>query len=263
MSIPKNFSISADVAQFDNTLTQLFNGLKAQNLSLAPTFAFIDPFGFKGIPYSSVKQILSNPKSEVFINIMADFINRFVEHPDPNTRQHIIDLFGTDQALKIIAESPDRLVALRHLYQTQLQACAKYVRYFEMQDEHGRLIYYLFFATNHPLGYVKMKEAFWKVDTENGFHFSDATNPNQMILFSVDPSQDLAKLLANQFSRKRAKVFSVRQFVEEETAYIAKHMRSALKLLESQGLIQAQELKVGGGKRRRGTFSDNVVIMFK
>jgi hypothetical protein len=192
---------------------------------------------------------------------MAEFINRFVEHPAPETRQHIIDLFGTDQALEIIAKGGDRLEALRRLYQTQLQACAKYIRYFEMRDEQGRLIYYLFFASKHPLGFIKMKEAFWKVDPESGFHFSDATNPAQMILLSVDPSQDLVKLIEHQFSGKRTEVSIIQKFVEEETSYVAKHMRQALNIMEMEGKIKVDMLKSDGSKRSRG-FPENVIVTF-
>jgi len=151
MTIPSNFSIFTEISEFEKTVSQILRDLKSKNLNLAPTFAFIDPFGFKGIPFSLVKELLNNPKTEVFINIMADFINRFVEHPDANTRQHIVELFGSDQALELIANGGDRLETLRQLYQTQLQTCAKYVRYFEMKNEQGRLIYYLFFASKHPL----------------------------------------------------------------------------------------------------------------
>jgi three-Cys-motif partner protein len=261
MSIPANFSIFTLVSEFEQTTGQILSDLKSKNLNLAPTFAFVDPFGFKGVPYSLIKELLSNPKTEVFINIMAEFINRFVEHPAPETRQHIIDLFGTDQALEIIAKGGDRLEALRRLYQTQLQACAKYIRYFEMRDEQGRLIYYLFFASKHPLGFIKMKEAFWKVDPESGFHFSDATNPAQMILLSVDPSQDLVKLIEHQFSGKRTEVSIIQKFVEEETSYIAKHMRQALNIMEMEGKIKVDMLKSDGSKRSRG-FPENVIVTF-
>jgi len=261
MNIPSNFTIYAEVSEFEKTVGKILSDLRSKNLNLAPTFAFIDPFGFKGIPFALVKELLSNPKTEVFINIMADFINRFVEHPDANTRQHITDLFGTNQAHQIIANDGDRLEALKQLYQAQLETCAKYVRYFEMQDEHGRVIYYLFFASKHPLGFVKMKEAFWKVDQEGGFHFSDRTNRAQMILLSIDPSRDLVKIIEQKFSGKRAKVSTIQQFVEEETSYIAKHMRQALNIMESEGVISVEPLKSDGTKRTRG-FPDTVIINF-
>lgn len=262
MTIPSNFSIYTEVSKFEKTVSRILGDLKSNNFSLAPTFAFIDPFGFKGISFHLVKELLSNPKTEVFINIMADFINRFVEHPDINTRQHIVELFGSDQALEIIANGGNRLETLRQLYQTQLQTCAKYVRYFEMNNEQGRLIYYLFFASKHPLGFVKMKEAFWKVDPESGFHFSDKTNPAQMILLSVDPSRDLVTIIGQKFSEQRATVAQVKQFVEEETSYISKHMRKALTIMETEGKIQVDTLKLDSTKRRRGSFPDDALVLF-
>jgi three-Cys-motif partner protein len=262
MTIPSNFSIFTEVLEFEKTVSQILRDLKSKNLNLAPTFAFIDPFGFKGIPFSLVKELLNNPKTEVFINIMADFINRFVEHPDVNTQQHIVELFGGNQALELIANGGDRLETLRQLYQTQLQTCAKYVRYFEMKNEQGRLIYYLFFASKHPLGFVKMKEAFWKVDPESGFHFSDKTNPAQMILLSLDPSHDLVKIIGQKFSEQRATVSQIKQFVEEDTSYIGKHMRQALNIMETDGKIQVDALKLDGTKRRRGSFPDDARVTF-
>lgn len=261
MHIPANFSIYTEISEFEKTVGQILSDLKSKNLNLAPTFAFIDPFGFKGIPFSIVKELLRNPKTEVFINIMADFINRFVEHPDASTRQHIVDLFGTPQALQIIANDNNRLGALRQLYQAQLQTCAKFVRYFEMQDEQGRVIYYLFFASQHPLGFVKMKEAFWKIDPESGFHFSDKTNPAQLILLSLDPSMDLIKILERKFSGQRTIVSQIQKFVDEETSYISKHMRQALKIMETEGKINVESLKSDGTKRTRG-FPEKVIINF-
>jgi three-Cys-motif partner protein len=261
MNIPSNFTIHAEVSEFEKTVSKILSDVRSQNLNLAPTFAFIDPFGFKGTPFSLVKELLNNPKTEVFINIMADFINRFVEHPDANTRQHIVDLFGTSQALQAIANGGNRLEALKHLYQSQLETCAKYVRYFEMQDEHGRVIYYLFFASKHPLGFVKMKEAFWKVDPQSGFNFSDKTNPNQMILLSVDPSHDLVKIIQKKFSGKRIKVSAIQQFVEEETSFIAKHMRQALSSMEIERQISVEPIKSDGMKRTRG-FPETVFVNF-
>jgi three-Cys-motif partner protein len=120
---------------------------------------------------------------------MADSINRFVDHPSTKVKNQIVDLFGTTQVLQILNTGKNGLSQLRALYQAQLEQCAKYVRYFEMRNEDNRIIYYLFFATNNRLGHVKMKEAFWKVDSSAGFHFSDATNANQLVLFEEDPSK--------------------------------------------------------------------------
>jgi hypothetical protein len=56
-----------------------------------------------------------------------------------------------------------------------------------MRDYNGRLVYYLFFASNNSTGHLKMKEAMWKVDPKGDFTFSDST-PNQTLLFNLNPS---------------------------------------------------------------------------
>jgi len=198
-TIPNNFQTFPVTGLFENELKNLLDELEKRGQCLAPTFGFIDPFGFKGLPFELVGRLLKNPKTEVFITIMIDFINRFLEHPDRQTKQHIVSLFDTPSVLDIAQLPGDRVTALRILYQEQLQKCAKYVRYFEMRDNRDRIIYYLFFATNHRLGHAKMKEAFWRVDTSSGFRFSDHTDPNQLILFELDTSEDLVKDLVPHF----------------------------------------------------------------
>lgn len=133
---------------------------------------------------------------------MVNSINRFLEHPDPITQNHIVELFGTDEALNIATTSTNRMSDLRMLYQQQLLSSAKYVRYFEMRNNYNLPIYYLFFAGNHPLGHKKVKEAFWRVDKSSGFCFSDATNPNQLVLFELDETPKLANDIQNSFRGK-------------------------------------------------------------
>lgn len=262
IDLPKNFSVNSVAGEFEEKLRSLLIGLNEMGSQLAPTFAFIDPFGFKGLPFELICELIINPKTEVFISFMADSINRFLEHPDPKIRNDIVDVVGTTEALKIAQMDEQRIEALRFLYQKQLQKNAKFVRYFEMRNEHNRLIYYLFFATNHPLGHLKMKEAFWKVDDSSGFRFSDATNPNQLVLFNITEIPTLLKELQKEFSGEKLSVNKISEFVENETSFLPKHMRSVLKDLESQQKINVDEIKLDGRRRRSGTFPENTVVHF-
>jgi hypothetical protein len=124
----------------------------------------------------------------VLVTVMADSINRWLEHPVEKIKANIIETFGTDEATKIAEETGDRVNELKNLYHRQLNKAAKFVRYFEMRDYDGRLVYYLFFASNNALGHLKMKEAMWKVDPMGAFTFSDSTDPNQTLLFDLNPS---------------------------------------------------------------------------
>ncbi len=260
--LPPNFHVYTENSEFEKSLASILDILADDGLILAPTFVFIDPFGWKGIPFDIVCRLLKNQRTEVFINVMVDSINRFVEHPNPIDRQHIRSLFGvSEERIEMALQSSDRLDAFRQLYQEQLQSCAKFVRYFEMRDSRNKIIYDLFFASNHPLGHSKMKEAFWKVDEQNGYTFSDCTNSNQPVLFEIDPSEDLAKSIQHYYSGKVVLAEDVISFVENETPYIAKHARSALQILERKSIIKVEQTKKDGSKRTRG-FPEGVIIQF-
>src|SRR5207302_8280227 len=125
-----------------------------------------------------------------------------------------------------------------------LKKVAQFVRYFEMRDRSGRVVYYLFFATNNSLGHVKMKESMWKVDPLGDFRFSDGTNPDQQVLFSEPPTAGLASDLKSHFRGKRQmQVANVEEYVQNDTAYLRKHMGDALKLLEKAGDLAVADTK--------------------
>ncbi len=151
--------------------------------------------------------------------------------------------------------------ALRGLYQKQLEQHAKYVRYFEMRNSDNRVIYDLFFAGNHPLGHLRMKEAFWRVDPTSGFRFSDATNRNQLILFEADPSEALAPELKARFKGTERLAQEIIGFVENDTAYLTKHAKKALTLLEGAQEIEVFPFKTDGTRRTRG-FASGTIIRF-
>jgi hypothetical protein len=259
---PPNFNIIIEHNQFENTLTNILDRIEADREILPPTFAFIDPFGFKGAPYSIIQRLLTNSKTEIFINIMVDSINRFLEHPDPKITQHIVDLFGTTKVLQIINKEGTRIEELIRLYHEQLLKIAKFVRFFKMSDNNNRTIYCLFFATNNRLGHLKMKESFWSVDPTSGFKFSDATNPNQLILFESDYSSELAELIMGEFADQKINAEKVRLFVEDHTPFTKSHMKKALVYMENNKSILVDPLKENGNKRMKNTFPDDVVITF-
>lgn len=190
---------------------------------------------------------------------MVDAMNRFLEHPEDKVVQHIVDAFGTNEAVQIAKGSGDRVSKLRELYQSKLQQAAKYVRYFEMRDRQNCPQYYLFFATNNDLGHLKMKEAMWKVDPDGDFRFSDATNPNQLVLFEADTTPTLVVELRKEFCGKgQVTGFAVRTFVENKTAYLKKHMTAALKQEEEASGVRVEPLKTAGKKRRAHSYPDEV-----
>ena len=234
---------------------------------LPPTFAFIDPFGWAGAPFSIVQEIMSNRSCEVLVTFMYEEINRFLGHKDQV--ENFDAFFGTgDWKAGVKLKGPRRRIRFLHdLYARQLReaANAKYVRSFEMKNKRDGVDYYLFHATNSFIGLKRMKEAMWKVDESGEFSFSDATNPNQHVLFAKSPNFDeLERQLFEQFGGKTASVKEIEKFVVEKTAFRETHYKlQILRRLElaSPPLIEAINPPLN---RKRGTYGNETLeLRFK
>jgi three-Cys-motif partner protein len=260
LKLSGRFHVTIQQGTFAENLTSILNGLGP----VAPTFALIDPFGFAGIPYALIRRLLGKNKSEVLITFMVDSMNRWLTHKNEEIRGHITEAFGTEDALKIAFGNGDRAGALKDLYQRQLREAAKFVRYFEMRDHDNRVVYYLFFASNNAKGHLKMKEAMWKVDPHGDFKFSDATNPAQTLLFSSPSSSPLADDITAKFQGVgQLRVEQVENYVNDETAYLGRHMREALAQLEAAGKLSVAATKADGKKRQGKTFPKDVLVTFR
>lgn len=221
-----------------------------------PIFAFIDPFGWKGVPFSVVREIMSYPSCEVFVTFMYEEINRFIGLSDQ--RENFDSLFGTgdwrDGAE--LSDARERNRFFHGLYQKQLRDAAKYVRSFEMRNERDVVDYYLFYATNNVLGLKKMKEAMWKVNEAGEFRFSDATDPNQAVLFEASPNfGTLRHQILERFGGCEATVEKIEEFVLAETAFRETHYKRVLKSLERDRPPKIEVIDPPPG-RRTGTYRD-------
>ncbi len=258
--IPSNFQIKVDGSRtFEEAFSEFSSYYMDRGRSLPPTFAFIDPFGWTGVPFSVLQFILGQPSCEVLVTFMYEEINRFIAHPDQIA--NFDSFFGTADWREGVALTlpRERNRFLHDLYVRQLRASAKakYVRSFQMQNAAGATDYYLFYATNSLIGLGKMKEAMWKVDSSGDFMFSDATDPNQSVLFSGSPRFEyLEKLILAKFKDREATVGKIEEFVLAETPYRETHYkRQILRPLECREPTRIQVLN-GPATRHRGTFAD-------
>jgi three-Cys-motif partner protein len=260
VQLPNNFSVKVAGGQtFESAFQELLDFYRGKRRPLPPTFAFIDPFGWAGVPFSVVREILGHPSCEVLVTFMYEEINRFIGHPHQVSNFDVF--FGTTRWREGLglADPRARNRFLHDLYLEQLRSDANvaHARSFEMRNERDVTDYFLFYATNSLLGLKKMKEAMWKVDESGEFSFSDATNENQLVLFETEPRFDmLRKQILARFGGREATVGEVEDFVVAETAFRETHYKSqVLKAMELADLpliavVNAPE------SRRRGTYGD-------
>ncbi|MBK9034381.1 MAG: three-Cys-motif partner protein TcmP [Myxococcales bacterium] len=263
LNLPARFRtrVTGGLTFEDGFRQHLIDPYKRHGMGLPPTFAFIDPFGWKGVPFALVKEILANPSCEVFVNFMFEEINRFIKHEDqPN---NFDELFGTSRwrGVLSITDIGERRNFLHGLYLSQLRdaAGARYVRSFEMRNKNDATDYFLFFATNSRKGIEKMKEAMWKVDESGEFRFSDATNPAQVLLFEKQPDfLELRRQLLARFGGKTVTVGEVEEFVLAETSFRETHYKKRLAELEDEGQLVAVNPPTS---RRKRSYPDPLLVL--
>src|SRR4051812_45849409 len=93
LGLPARFSVKIEAGK---TFEQAFNDFQsrhsAQTVKWPPTFAFVDPFGWTGVPFNIVESILKQASCEVFVTFMYEEINRFLDHKEQVT--NFDSLFG-------------------------------------------------------------------------------------------------------------------------------------------------------------------------
>ena len=258
LSPPPNFQVIIEGGKtFADAFVGFYRQLISRNGRLPPMFAFIDPFGWKGVSFSVIREILSQPSCEVLLTFMYEEINRFIGHPDQEA--NFDSFFGSSNWRSCInlTSANERNRCLHDLYFSQLKRStqARYVRSFQMRNSSGAIDYYLFYATGNQLGLKKMKEAMWKVDPSGDFTFSDATDRNQMVLFGGEPNfNQLRKQLLDHFAGRETTIAEIEEYILSETAFRETHYkRQILKPLELAAPSSLSVLNAPPG-RKPGTF---------
>ena len=237
---PTNIGVVLQNHSFVDIARQLISSDHLQN---DPVLAFVDPFGWSGVPMDTISTLLSSGQSEVLFNFAYDSVNRFVDDNRPEIARHFPSLFGTDREEHREARSLEgekRKTYLHDLYLDQLKKRGgfRYVRSFELIDsKRGRTAYYLMFGTRHHKGLEVMKDAMWNLDPVSGRSFSGFAGDQQMLF---EPEPDMAPLrsaLVKRFDTTRVSINTIERFVVEDTDYKSTHYRRVLKELEIDGKI--------------------------
>lgn len=263
IELPDNIKYRVKCSKFNESLTSLFDELDEQGKRIAPTFAFIDPFGYSDTPFHVIERIMKNKRCEVLITFMSGFLNRFKS--DSHKGEAFNLLFGTTEWREIILDpdsderSEKKIVGF---YQNRLEAVAEYVRTFEMINKFNQPIYHLIFGTNSIKGLKEMKRAMWRVDETGMFSFSDRTDPRQTTLIKSEPDyQQLKRSIVNKFKGNAVSIGEIEHFVVVETPFRETHFKT--QILKEMEYANPPEIEIVKSSRaRRGTYPEGTTIRF-
>ena len=260
---PKEMMYEVEGAEFAPTLEHVLDQLEKQGAKLAPTFAFLDPFGFSGLPMNLIGRLMSYDKCEVLITFMLGFIKRFA---DELRESALNEFFGTNEwrNVRTIADPRKAEMFLQNLYERQLKEVggAYYVRNFGMIGEQNQLIYYLVYGTKHWRGLEVMKEAMWKVDRRGTYTFSDLTDVNQAYIIDWQNSAYwipiAAGMVHDKFKGDTVEESVIHQFVITDTPFI--YRKPILRHLEEG--CHPPKIRSVIGRKKRLSYPKGCLITF-
>ncbi len=202
-----------------------------------PTFAFVDPLGYDNTPFALLRDYRAQlgTKAEAMVYVPTDFMARFVG--TTLTEKALDDLFGSREAWQRVRKEarPGREASgkLAEAYAQVLETEYDLVSRFAV-DPASRNRYYLFFGTDSIDGLRAMKDAYWKVDPEDGRGYRQAMveAAGQLGIFDAaletpkELEEDLLALMRSHFGDHEFSIEDAERFTLTDTGFRAAHVRS-------------------------------------
>jgi three-Cys-motif partner protein len=244
-----------------------------ERIRLVPSFAFIDPWGYRGLSLPLLRAVLKDWGCDCVFFFNYNRINMGLDNP--SVERHMAAIFGERRLAELRALLPGldptecEAIVMRMLTDALRELGGKYVLPFRFRNEEGRVSHYLIFVAKHFRGYERMKEVMAK-------HSSSATDGIPSLEFDPrDPHGEelelpfhtemdsLKEMLLGDHAGKR---LTVRTVFEEHSVgrpYILTNYRDALKQLEAEGQIQVDP-PVNRRPKRKGevTLAETAVVIF-
>lgn len=244
-----------------------------EQMSLIPTFFFVDPWGYKGLSLRLVNAVLKDWGCDgiFFFNynrINMGLGNTFV-------KDHIDALFGSERGSRLrqrlISLSPQQreLQILEELIGAMHDLGGKYALPFCFRNASGnRTCHHLIFVSKNVLGYKIMKDIMAQESSsrEQGvptFEYNPASVDYPLLFELARPLDSLEELLVQEFAGQTLTMGEVYERHHIGRRYIEANYKEALTKLESRGAIRVNPPAAQRPKRKGVvTFSQHVQVIF-
>lgn len=265
---------------FDNEINKILDEIEESGKSLAPTFFFVDPFGFK-IKHATIVRLMSTPKSEVLINFMYTRINEFLGSPALETTLN--ELFGNDDWKSCLdKKGAERELEIVRSYRNQFKKYGYFVVPYKFEfPNQKRTYYYLFHISQHWTGCSVLKDISSKLASEYGGHMEFQARTRTLDLFSFLPnhkrvdscnkffcyekgSSGCDDCIYKRFKGSSLSYLDFRNNIIDELPLTESGIKNALRELEGKKLLTINSGK--SRKRERGFqrgFREDDILNFK
>ena len=242
---------------FENEIYEILNEKK-----LPPTFCFIDPFGYS-IDISVIRDILTNPISEVFVNFMIYDVVRATGNT--SMIDTLTKLFGDNNFTDITDTIPEnKQEKLLSLYCENLKKYTdvKYVLPFRVNTPrmYSRPRFYLIHLSNHFIALKLMKDRMHNFCTTNFKLEALGKKENNICLFDLFEEINFKDLLLDKIKLTKNITYNeIEEWAYENTCGVSKTIKQKLIELEKDNKIKIDRLP----RQRKSTVSGNARISLK
>ena len=232
--LPSNITVHTFQEDYERRLRELVDNMNQHNQSIAPSFAFVDPYGFT-LSMELLNDLLAFPRCELLINFMYRYIAMAI--CQPVLASNMDSLFGCPDWRNLVSiqdprEREDKTIAL---FSHQLEA--KFVTHINMIGSNNVLKYVLLHASNHPRGRELMKESMWAVVPDGSFKVFERNSPDQLVFIDPEPNlEPLKDLLWKNFAGRRVRMQEIYNWLLQEL-YLDKHVHKVLRDYRKRGFV--------------------------
>jgi three-Cys-motif partner protein len=250
-------------------IVQLFS-----KMSLAPTFFFVDPWGYKGLSLGLINSVLKNWGCDCVFFFNYNRVSMGL--PNEIVRDHMNVLFGEQRADRVRERlsglSPDERETLivEELSEALKEMGGKFVLPFTFRNDTGsRTTHHLIYVSKAFRGYEIMKEIMARESSEltqgvASFEYSPASGKYPVLFDLTTPLEDLEDELLRHFAGRELTMKDVYMEHNVGRPFISRNYKRALGNLEERGELKADppaaKRRMHKGER---TFPDDVKVKFK
>lgn len=244
---------------FVSTLKELLGTLKSSGYKLAPTFCFVDPYGWEVLDLDLFAEFMAEKKAELFITFMVGFIDRF--STDEKSKKALSKLFKAEQleAMNKAKTNDEKEELTVAFFVENLKSKIKDKNIFNIsfavKGKSNNTIYHLVYLTAHPAGMRVMKDAMYNVKKDYNYSFSDHEDDfKQKSIIDYTKEKVWIPEAANDIHTKLLGQTQEIGWVENYITTVTKwrYRTQILTFLE-----KARELKYLGQRTRKGyTYND-------
>lgn len=210
-------------------------------------FIFIDPYEYKHIKASQIKNLMAKGNSEVLLWLPTQFMYRFASNGTPEALKDFIAEIIPNFSQWKPGSVWNFISKLKEGFQTFL-GDKYFVDTFTIQKD-TNTVFCLFFFTSHIKGFEKMLEAKWEIDTEQGKGWDYTGNqPSLFHVYKTNPLELKLKEFLNGTRRYNGELYeyTLRQ------GFLPKHTNEIFSSWQVNGELEV--LTENGEKARRKSF---------